>query len=422
MLQARLEAGQVRAVQNGREIRWDQPIVLTLAAHQKYPALVIDNLNCQSSFLQMEGSGNSSHLTAAAHCDLDQLAAQLGQFVDLGGVRLTGQAWARLDWQHRDRDGFAADATFQVRKLVFTLPQREPAPEASYDARLSLTGLTDGTSMARVDTAVLNVETLVDKLEAHLTSAVTDLRDGGTWPLAVQLQGKLDAWPHRLRPVIDLGDWTCTGQGQVTGQVVVARGGVAAQALHLTAAPLALLGPGVSVNEPKAELSLTGRWDRQAGKAALDQAVFTSNTLSVRLNDLTLVTPQADTPLALSGTLQYQGNLGRLRQWFTGPAAQSALNQLQPAPWAAAAATPDRRAGFGRPAQPDAPGLPLAAVAPPASTTKIDGDLAGQGRIAQSDGLLRANLDTTISNFTLSGPAGKPLDATADAPGRAGHL
>lgn len=412
VLQGRFEAAQVRAVKNGRELRWDQPIVLTLAAHQKYPALVIDNLNCQSSFLQMEGSGNSSHLTATAHCDLDQLAAQLGQFVDLGGTKLTGQAWAHVDWQHRDRDGFAADASFQVRKLAFTLPQREPAAEASYDARLSLTGLTDGTSIARVDTAVLNVETLVDKLEAHLTAPVNDMRDGGAWPMAVQLQGKLDAWPHRLRPWIDLNDWYCTGQGQVTGQVVVARSGVAAQALHLMAAPLAISRAGVIVNEPKAELTITGNWDRQTGRVAVEQATLSSNMLSVRLTDFTLATPQGDAPLALTGAVQYQGKLSGLRQWFSASAAQTSLTPLQPAvqsptAWGAAA-TAGRRAGYGQPTAPATPGLPLAATAP-VSNVKIDGDLVGQGRIAQSDGLLHANLDSTINNFTLSGPAGKPL-------------
>jgi len=360
--QGKLEASPIKAVRDGREVQWDQPVVLTFAARESAQGPVIDKIDCRSSFLQMEGSGTSEKLTATAHCDLDQLSGQLGQFVDLGSVRLTGQAWSRFQWQQGQRSAFSTDGELQVRDMSVILGQRTLMQKSNFNANLALSGAMDGPNLQSVKTATLSMETRDDKLEAQLDGPLNDLRDGGRWPIDVRLTGNLNPWINRLRPWVDLSSWQIAGKGDLAGRLTWDRDAIALQGVKFTATPLQLAGPGLSINESGAEIVATGRWTRASGRVELEQATLNSGTLAARVSDFVLAWPAPDR-MECKGLLQYQANLARLQQWLTTTA--NAAN------W------------------------------------QMSGDLIGQGRIAQSEGLVRTTLDSTINNFGFGSRDGK---------------
>ena len=212
VVQGRIEVGQLKAMQAGHEIAWPQPVAITLAARQTSRGPVIDALHCQSSFLQVDGSGTREKLTANVHCDLDQFTAQLTRFVNLDGLTLSGTASAGLTYQQpAGKNSFDAQSDFHTQKLHVALPGRSLWGESDISAKLALTGSGGWPTPERVDTALLSVETGGDRLEARLLRPVVGLREGGleagTWPWDVHFQGNLDNWPARLRPWIDCGAW-----------------------------------------------------------------------------------------------------------------------------------------------------------------------------------------------------------------------
>lgn len=334
VVQGKIEVAQLKAVQAGREIAWPQPVTVALTARETSRGPVIDVLQCQSSFLQVEGSGTLEKLTAKVHCDLDQLTAELTRFVDLGGLSLSGVASAGLVYQQQaGSNGFDAQAQLSTQKLRVALPGRSLWGESDISAKLALTGAGGWSAPDRVDTAVLHVENGDDRLEARLVQPAVAVRDGGTrsiaaWgPWDIHYQGNLENWPARLQPWIDCGDWHCGGKGELTGQLTLGQSSIQVRDLKLAVAPLTLTGPNVHLNEPTAELAFTGRWDRGGTDVQIQQASAAVTGLALRLSDSRLsLAPRSDVSnkgqvgsIDLSGSVQY--DLDKLSEWarsYTG--------------------------------------------------------------------------------------------------------
>ena len=81
------------------------------ALRRENGSLALDSLQCDSKFLRVEAAGTPQQFTANAIFDLNSLAEQLGQFVDLSGMQLAGTGTAQVAWQQTARDKFTATAT-----------------------------------------------------------------------------------------------------------------------------------------------------------------------------------------------------------------------------------------------------------------------------------------------------------------------
>ncbi|HEV3418625.1 MAG TPA: DUF748 domain-containing protein, partial [Pirellulales bacterium] len=103
-----LQASNITATNAGRPVTWDKPISVNLAAHDAATGPVVDKFDCQSSFVHIAGSGTVDQFTAEADCDLNKLATELGQFVDLGNTKPAGDGQATLDFQRSADGGFRA--------------------------------------------------------------------------------------------------------------------------------------------------------------------------------------------------------------------------------------------------------------------------------------------------------------------------
>ena len=85
-----LQAVNLTALDNGRQVAWAKPIAAGFIAHQYTQGIVVETLQCDSDFLKITGSGTTDNFNASATIDLKSLADQLGQFVDLGSYQLAG--------------------------------------------------------------------------------------------------------------------------------------------------------------------------------------------------------------------------------------------------------------------------------------------------------------------------------------------
>ena len=318
--QGRIEASNLAALGAKRRLVWEQPILITLAAHQSKQGPVLESLKCKSSFFELYVTGSPENLEGEANFDLSRLSEELGGLVDLGGIQLAGGGSGHFNWKRSTRGDFEADGEFQVRDFHLTIPDGGNWAEDKLLVRASATGRTDFGADSRLDTAKLGVEAGADRLEAQLTQPIPDLTAEEDWPLEVSVRGELDRWLPRLRPWIAAEDWQLAGRYELSAQATASIRQVHVRRARLGVHQLHAGGRGLNIDEPQIELVASGSWEQHNRCLALKMATLASSTLSVQANDVTLAMAQ-DAPPKLAATLTYQGNLDRLHRWTIDPAA-----------------------------------------------------------------------------------------------------
>ncbi|NUQ64399.1 MAG: hypothetical protein HUU20_18180 [Pirellulales bacterium] len=359
--QGNLESSSLQAINRGRALVWENPIQVTLAARETPQGPVIENLDCRSSFLKLHGSGTRAKLNATASFDLGRLAQELGNFVDLGSMKLGGNGWAKLNWSQSPEKNFTADAQLQFRQFECTLPGRPAWKEENLTVTLASTGRTDFAN-TRLDTASLLLESGGDRLDARLLEAVPDLRTGNRWPVEVRAQGQLEPWRPRLALWANTDGWNLAGSHQLFAQVSGSAEAVQVRRLQWSVEQLMVLAPGIQVREPHAELVLSGAWSRPQGRVDLQLATLTAPSLSAQVNNAVVTLADRQSP-ELAGTLQFQADIDRVQQWFT--------------------------------------------VAPQHSAWRVAGQLSGKADLRQASATTAAEIAVAVRNLLLTHESGR---------------
>jgi hypothetical protein len=336
-----LQASNIIATNAGRQITWDKPVSVNLAAHDAAAGLVVDTFDCQSSFVHVAGSGTLVQFTAEADCDLNKLATELGQFVDLGSVKPAGDGQATLDFQRSADGGFRAVAKGQISNLQLAIPSHtwsEPSLAVTLNAAGQLPSVSNSGSQAnrlttapaaaaRVDKASLDViagpagAAGTDHLALQLLEPATDvasLAAKGNWHVAVALQGDVARWQSRLASWIPLDAWQLGGACDASAQLTYSSKGIDIQQAHASINRLHAWGSGWFIDEPAMQLEGAATWDSAARSLKLAPTTLTSNTLALQAKETTLGLP-AQGPADLVGAIAWQADLARLGAWTHNP-------------------------------------------------------------------------------------------------------
>jgi len=364
----RIEAANLKATYRGRQLAWEKPILVTLAARDGREGPVVESLKCESDFLKLNAAGTPRELAASASFNLKELADQLGQFVDLGGIELDGDGWAQLNWSRSEQQQFAADAELQLRGFRLVMPQRQPWTEENLLVFLSASGRTGhplgvGTD-TRLHAASLELKSPTEHVQAELTQPVLDFRGGGTWPVKLQAQGQLQNWPARVARWFGLQDGIPSGAYALTAQATASAESVTVLRSKLTVEQLRWQTASLSVDEPHAELDLSGNWDLPQHRLRMEAVSLASQSLSIQASPVVLDLPERSPP-RIAASLRYQGNLGRIHRWIADP--------NRPATW------------------------------------QIAGDLSGTAELSQSAGRTNGQVDAQVGNLDLTLSSGKRL-------------
>ncbi len=310
-----IEADNLVAVDNGRQFAWQKPIAVTLDAHDTALGPVVDSLKCESEFLKIHVAGTPEDLAASLSFDLKRLADQLGQFVELGNVQLAGEGWGNVNWKRNDQEQFDADAELQLHNLQVVLPASQPWREENLLVYCTAKGKTDGTANTRLDAAAVNVKAGEDRLTAQLLQPVADLKQGGVWPVRVLMQGQLQSWTARLATFLPLSDWRLAGTVEMDVQATGSKEGVNIGQAKINASQFVLASEYINMEEPKVEISAAGSWNQQQSRLQLAPAALSIASLTLEADNFLMAMPQ-NGPFQLSGAIKYQGDLGRISQWF----------------------------------------------------------------------------------------------------------
>jgi len=362
--QGRLEARNLHAVDRGREFSWRQPILLTLLARDTPRGAVVEQLKCVSDFLQFHAAGTPDKLAASASFDLGRLADQLGQFVDLDRWRPAGDGWAHLNWKSDDQRQFETELELQVRNLKLALAEGKTWCEENLVLLASAAVRADPPKDIRLDSASADAQIGSDRIHALLSRPVPSLRHSDGWPLEVKMLGRLQDWKTRLKGFATLDGWQQAGQYDLSLQATGSADGLTVRRARLAVAGLKLAGHGLCIEEPQAELTLSGGWDRKRRRLHLEPASLGAGSLSIDVPHLALALP-AKRPPELSGNLTCRGDLEQLDRWFA--------DSVNPLRW------------------------------------RMAGQLVATAQFQQKETALDAVLETRIENLAMTDASGKSL-------------
>ncbi len=313
-----LEASQVTAQHQGRQLTWQRPVLVTLSAYESPDGPIIEDFKCESDFLKLHATGTPFNLAASASFDLNRLVDQLGQFVDFGQLRMAGDGWTHLNWKRAADGRFETDAELQLRNFQLALPEKPPWTEEHLLVFLSAGGQTDLGLDTQLDKADLQIQTPTERLDARLTQPVLDLTGGGTWPVQIHMTGQFQRWLQRIEPFMAIEDYKLGGGYDLNLVATGSVDGVTIRHAKLALDQFSLNTPQVNIAEPNLQLELTGGWDRRQRRWQVDSAVLTSESLAIQADHLLLAMPE-DEPLELNGALTYRADLQTLIRWFADP-------------------------------------------------------------------------------------------------------
>ena len=315
-----LEAGNLTATDNGRPIAWTKPISAVFDAHDAPNAgLTVDQAKCESDFLHVEGAGTADNLSAKLNLSLNQLAVQLGQFVNLGDTKFAGEGEGNLTWKRSPDKQFDAGADFQLHGFQLQTAKSLPWREESVVFNASAKGLTDFDASTRIDAAALTIRSGNDQIEAKILEPVKDLHGGGVWRVWARVFGQLQNWPARLAVFLPtMNNYQLTGNYIVEGDGVASNNGGELRQVGFAAEPFVVKSPLLNVNETRIEGTAAGSWNGQQRRLQIPAATISCATAAVAAKDVVLAL-SAGGATELTGAVNYQGDAGRIRQWFANP-------------------------------------------------------------------------------------------------------
>jgi hypothetical protein len=352
----------VKGVRNQQVIAWDSPIAVdfrVLAAAKGLP--VIESARCDSEFLRLTLTGSAERLAATASCDLARLAAQLGQFLDLGAVHLAGQAGAELTVRLDPAGGFGVQGSIDLHHLEIAGLAAAPIREESLSLKLDAAGSMGEPWPRRLDSASVRLAAGQETLDFRLLEPVTDLA-AGTWGgVQVEARGDLGRLRAQALPwAAVVANWQAAGSADFHARIRPGPQCVDLQECRLSVRNLQLRGPGLNLAEPVFDVTTSGRWDQKAGRLEVPAVQVVCTSLSARADGLRFGSSAGGEPDVV-GELTIQAHVAALQRWLTEPG--------------------------------------------PAAPTPVDGMLAAQISLQSTGGLLDTTADVTLTDMVVGNPS-----------------
>ncbi|HTN73997.1 MAG TPA: hypothetical protein VL096_02075 [Pirellulaceae bacterium] len=312
-----IKTSRLTALQNGREIVWDQPVTITLAAQQAAAGPVIERLSCEASFLKLQARGTLEQGELTATGDLAQLQAEANRFLALDDVRLAGQLGAELDWKKTGEQDFQAEGQAQIKNFVLETPARQPWQEPELTIDLAAIGIANASGLQRLDRADLRFTAGDDQLLLALLEPVATPATNTVWPIGIVLRGGLDRWLPRVQGYLPVQDWQATGQLAVDISFVSAPEELRLRSAKVDVVNLKARGAGLTIDEPELRFAADGVWNYTERRFTSDSVTLASGALALRGEKLIIV-PTA-TAFAIAGEIGYRGDLPKLTAWWQDP-------------------------------------------------------------------------------------------------------
>ncbi|HYH69507.1 MAG TPA: DUF748 domain-containing protein [Urbifossiella sp.] len=303
----------LKAVRDGKAVEWPEPLSVEFRARAPAGQLpVFDKLLAKSEFIAVNAQGSAENFRAAANVYLDRLAARLGEFVDLGGLSLKGEASAWVIVDRTPAGAFKANAGAELKQFAFAKPGLRPLAEP----KVTLTASTEGTWVkdgpVRVNKATVEVLAGTDRLDGTLVDPVPDVRTATEGRAGVRVVGDLGRWADRARRFVDIpAHYEFGGALDATGTFVLAPNAVNAERVSVGIKNAHFRGAGLDIDEPFLNAAGPMTMNRKTGDVVLAPVAINSPTLRAGGARFTFEFPEK-APMVVSGSGPAEGDVNGL--------------------------------------------------------------------------------------------------------------
>jgi len=352
-------------------IAWQEPVQATLdlvgpPLDFSRLATRIPRASIQAPFLQARWQVTARAAAAAVadparvdgqfSFDLERLASQVGQLVDLSGWQMAGQGRGQFSLRGLAEDRFDASANLELERLLLggqNSPQSNPRWS---EPRLRITLQGHGTSHRwsphQITAATIGIRAAAasgapagvplaavaraedtaaaDALELELLKPVDLHSAQPSLLLQVAGSGALRRWAVRLRPWLGALADRLEGAARWSARVRIDSERIEATEAQFQAAPLKFATESLRIDEPQARLSGDFHWDRHTGQVTSQRSECLTSTLAWRARDLRWDTGPTAQPAGegrLAFRLDFRRLAAALRQPLPPALAASSTNQ-----------------------------------------------------------------------------------------------
>ena len=298
-----------------RPIRWEQPIEATVELLDREQGLQVTSLTVNAPFAEGTFDTSAEKIDGSFILDLEQLTAELGQFVDLGDWELQGRGEGVVSLSRGANEEFAATASLSLTDLHVDKAGKSLWAEPRLQAELKASGSVAGWELQRLATANLHLHGAGDQLEIELLEPAELKEENSSYKMRVQGNGPLASWAGRLRP------WAATVPAEMSGDAYVkATLQVSAGRVHVlesegSVAQLRVRGETLLIDEPRVQFAGDCLWDSVSNSLATRELQLVSSTLALRSQDLAVQLSDEETPTA-TGRVAFRGDMERLASLF----------------------------------------------------------------------------------------------------------
>ncbi|MCC6492832.1 MAG: hypothetical protein IT424_07410 [Pirellulales bacterium] len=298
-----------------RPIHWTKPVEVAIDAADSPAGPQFQRGLWRSAFATASVDGSpDGGFEGELQFDLDELSAQLGQFVDLSAWKLAGAGQGQFSWRDAGGDRFAASAELELKAIDVQREGRVVWRDPQLQLTVHATGVRTAYQPQRIETASLAMRSPADALAAELLQPV-ELGDvNRSWLVKLSGAGPLELWAGRLRPWFAAIPEQLAGQSKISAQVRAGPGLLQVAESQASIENFVAQVGDRTVEEPRIEAAGDFRWDRSARALQSQNLEMTSSTVAGRARGVSI--QWADNgPPTVRGEVALRGDLERLAAW-----------------------------------------------------------------------------------------------------------
>lgn len=305
----------LRGVRNGQPLVWDQPLMVEFTGHldaDHRPAF--EHLEAKAEFANISGSGSYDHFSIKADLSLDRLTQKLSEFLDLGGLRLSGTA--KLAATSRTIDSTTTlDGNLALKNLMVAHEQKV-YQETELSATLHGTGAFFRQGKRSLETANVQIHAGSELLDVRLLSPIPDLDQPQSGQAVAKLSGNLEHWVKRIASLVTIPKSikAIGGQGTLGGTVTITPKTIALDNVTADLKNARFHGYGLQLDEQQLLIDPTqGVIHRETGLVEFPTLMVRSSTVAASVKPLRLV-PLTDGSYGVDLDGVANANLARIQQ------------------------------------------------------------------------------------------------------------
>jgi translocation and assembly module TamB len=298
-----------------RAIRWNDAVEAAVDLGEEPAGPQLRRAILRSPFASLLADGADGGLEGELQFDLEQLAAQLGQFVDLSAWQLRGSGSGKFSWRDTGPDKFAASANVDFRAIDVRRDGKIVWVDPELHVELQSSGLRLAARPIRVETATALMRGPRDSLEFELLEPVDLGVLGRDWFMRIKGDGPLDSWAGRLRPWVAAVPDELAGQSTVSARLRLSGDLVEVTQSQLSITDLRTRLGSTPLVEPRVEAGGDFRWDRMLRSIESQDLQLTSSTVAARARGVDIRLADAGPP-TVRGDIAFRGDLERVAAWL----------------------------------------------------------------------------------------------------------